>query len=483
MPGLTDFLSDFLGNQSEPEGTVPTSGKQAWDNRSYIYPPNYAAKIRALDADVRSALVLPRRPFTFIVEFVYGDHINRDLLSANARGVTASVKSVEKPGFSYDVETLNAYNTPRTITKRVQTKDTTITFYDDATSYVTGMLAAYRAHVAYSGLVGDASTVTPQTNTTATGYFSRLPTSNLGTLAVPMNGDTSGLLGSEDEDGAPEASTASSLPSYGLRPLKKPFFEMIRIYDLGSEPASINVYTLIRPVIKEVNMPTLDYTDGGGQQEISVSFAHVGAITEVSIPLGQIDNARDLFKTHFDAEGDFIANGSGRGPTFESASTIGEMEGLLDRIQDPRQRTLLGNLLRAAQASVHNGQLNWRDLRRNVFEAAVAGTPIQNVRSAVRNIRGIEQAVREGRILDAANLLGDLDVLREGIPGLNSSSAVGNVITRIGEDTRNIIEGVENSLLNLGGEASSWLSRHTNPLPTRIRGNSLPSKDLIDGGG
>ena len=476
MPGLSDLLSGFLGTGTPPEGTVPTSGKQAWDNRSYIFPPNYAAKIRALDAGVRASLVLPRRPFTFIVEFVFGNHINRDLLASNARGVTASIKAAEKPGFTYETEVLNAYNTPRIITKRVVTKDTTITFYDDATSYVTGMLRAYRAHMTYAGMVQDASEVIPAA-AEGSGYWNR-PTSK-GETAVPA---VASLAGAETEDGT-EVTNASTLPSFGLRPLSVPFFETIRIYDLGSEPASINVYTLINPVIKEVNMPTLDYSDGGGQQEITVSFVSVGAVTEVSIPIDKIDNARDLFKTHFEAEGDFVANGSGRGPTFESASTINEMEGLLERIQDPRQRTLVGNLLRAVQASVHNGQLNWRDLRRNVFETVSAGTPIQNIRSAVRNIRSIQQAVQEGRILDAASLLGDLDGLREGIPALNSSSAVGSVITRIGEDTRNILEGVEHSLLDLGGQATSWLSRHTNPLPSRIRGNSLPSKDLIDGGG
>lgn len=484
MPGLTDFLSDFFSTQSEPEGTIPASGKQTWINKGYVWPENYAAKIRALDADTRTALVIPRRPFTFIVEFIFGDHINRDLLSSNARGVTANIKAAEKPGFSYDVEVLNAYNTPRLITKRVTTKDTSITFYDDATSYVTGMLRAYRAHYAYSGMINNATDVMPPATSGGDSYWSRLPASKTGQLAVPAVSPQALLGGTEatPEEGT-EVRQSSSLPSYGLRPLKVPFFEAIKIYDLGSEPAAINVYTLINPVIKEVNMPTLDYSDGQGQQEITVAFASVGAVTEVSIPLGDIENARDLFKTHFEANSEFIQNGSGRGPVFESASTVGEMQGLLERIQDPRQRTLVGNLLRAVQASVDNGQLNWRDLRRNVFEAAVAGTPIQNVRSAVRNIRGIEQAVRQGRILDAANLLGDLDALREGIPGLGSNNAVGSVITRIGEDTRNIIEGVEHSLLDLGGEAASWLSRHTNPLPSRVRGNSLPSKQLIDGGG
>lgn len=481
MPGITDLLSDFLGSNNQPVGNIPIAGKQSWDNRSFVFPPNYAVKIRALDADVRSALVIPRRPFTFIADFIYGDHVNASLLSANTRQVTANIKTVEKPGFTFDVETLSAYNTPRPLIKRVMSKDITITFYDDATSFITGMLRAYRSHYAYSGLVTGAAEVTEQRSASTGSYWqtqlqtakSALPAVNNGPLNLRETGGASATAPTPASDG---------MPSYGLRPFEVPFFEAIKIYDLGSEPTSVNVYTLINPVIKEINMPTLDYSDGQGQQEITVTFTAVGAVTEVSVPVGdERVNGKDILKKHFDANTEFLAAGTS-GLTFEGNGAQG-LTGVLERIQDPRQRTLIGNLLRAVQSSVEGGELNWQDLRRNVFETVAAGTPIQNIRQAVTNIREIQQAVQQGRILDAASLLGDLDVLREGIPGLNSNSSIGSVITRMGEETRNIIEGVENELLDFGGEASSWLSRHTNPLPNTVRGSSLPSKDLLDDGG
>ncbi len=474
MPGITDLLSDFLGSNNQPVGNVPTVGKQAWDNRSFVFPPNYAVKIRALDADVRAALVIPRRPFTFIADFIYGDHVNASLLSANSRQVTANIKAVEKPGFTFDVETLNAYNTPRPLIKRVMSKDITITFYDDATSFITGMLRAYRSHYAYSGLVTGAAEVMEQRSTSSGNYWqSQLPTTKGGMPSLDTLGG--GLSGAANPSSA-------GMPSYGLRPIEVPFFEAIKIYDLGSEPTSVNVYTLINPVIKEINMPTLDYSDGQGQQEITVTFTAVGAVTEVSVPVGdERVNGKEILKKHFDADSEFLAKGTS-GLTFEGNGAQG-LTGVLERIQDPRQRTLIGNLLRAVQSSVEGGELNWQDLRRNVFETVAAGTPIQNIRQAVTNIREIQQAVQQGRILDAASLLGDLDVLREGIPGLNSNSSIGSVITRMGESTTNIIEGVEHELLDLGGQATTWLERHTNPLPNTVRGSSLPSKDLLDDGG
>lgn len=480
MPGITDFLSDFLGNTNEPVGKVPVAGKQAWDNRSFVYPPNYAVKIRALDADVRSALVIPRRPFTFIADFIYGDHVNKSLLSGNSRQVTANIKSVEKPGYTFDVEVLNAYNTARPLTKRIQAKDITITFYDDSTSFITGMLRAYRSHYSYGGLVTSASEVVEQASQSEQPYSrNQLPIRG---VKAPPASSPSQLLGAETPEADAPAPTASTgMPSFGLRPIEVPFFDAIKIYDLGSEPTSVNVYTLINPVIKEINMPTLDYSDSAGQQEITVSFTSVGVIQEISVPVSdERVNGKDILKRHFDANTEFLAAGTS-GLTFEGNGATG-LTGVLDRIKDPRQRTLVGNLLRAVQASVQGGELNWQDLRRNLFETAAAGTPIQNIRQAVTNIREIQQAVQQGRILDAASLLGDLDVLREGIPGLNSSSSIGSVITRIGDTTTNIIEGVENELLEIGAETSSWLSRHTNPLPNTVRGDSLPSKELIDGG-
>lgn len=207
---------------------------------------NYATRIRGFDSEQKTggvALAIPRPKYTFLTLFEYSyDQISYGVRDSYRTGkFLAATKSISRPQVSFDVSELRSYNAARNVPTKMTYKPITLTLYDDATGYVAGLLKEYRNHYHYSG------------EATKPGDFG----DGIGTDTRPQ----------------------STLPSIGMRVRPtgaRNFFRTITIYDLGTEPQSVNVYELVNPVVQDITHSELDYYQGTGMSEVTLQMAYEG---------------------------------------------------------------------------------------------------------------------------------------------------------------------------------------------------------------
>lgn len=390
---------------------------------------NYAYDLRGFGGEDRLPSV-PRPNFTFFVEFGFNSEVeNSDIYDKKYnRGNSIFVKGFTKPGFSFNIEELRSYNTKYNLKTKSEYEDITLNLYDDSRSQARSLLNSYRDHYT-SSQFGNAD---------RNEYGNDVTTS--GTITGQSLAEAIANNPSQYNMGLKTNSMASSN-----------FFSYIRLIDLGVDPNAAQVYMIYMPVIKTVNAVELDYSDGTGMQEISVTLSYSYFDTYEYNDSGDLHNQEGLFETHLNKA---VIEDHNIKQVYD--------EKLLRRFDDilPDNVTNFlngigvtpGELLQAVQNSIQGGELNLDDLRRNIFETVASGTPIQNIRNVITNIRLIEQALTQGRFLDILPLIGEgagqLGNLKNFDP-FGSSETISNV-----RDT------ISSSVGNLG----SWISRHGNPL-------------------
>jgi hypothetical protein len=225
---------------------------------------NYAQRERNLSG-IRP-LHIPRPKYTFLVEF----ELNSAFILSPEQHVTNIVeflpngklftmlKTIDHPKPTMDVETLRSYNKYIKIPKKVEHPGLSMTFDDDSTSIA---IALWKEHLNFYSHIGDIGSRLVGRNTNLFSLNASNSIQENETLIAAQGGDVRNDM--------------NIRPSLGLRLKpnnKRTFFELIKIYDLGTEPDSVNVYYYHKPVITSWDHQNLDKEDRSGKVEVTASF-------------------------------------------------------------------------------------------------------------------------------------------------------------------------------------------------------------------
>tara|TARA_B100000745_G_C20146537_1_gene393178 strand:- start:798 stop:1970 length:1173 start_codon:yes stop_codon:yes gene_type:complete len=385
------------------------------------FTTTYAQNLRGFDREKSFIPVVPRNSFSFFIEFGFNEEAVGDSKLQWVRdsiqvGNSAYVKSFTKPSYQIEIEKIRAYNKPYHLKKRIEYKELSLVLYDDNRSVSRDFVELYRNYYGQTG------------NPSPTGTS---PEDVSNPVATPRSsgGENMGLKTRTNAD--------RNLLNY------------IRIYDLGTDPTNVQIYTIFNPVITGIDSSALDYTDGEGMQEITVTLDYTYYDYSGNNNAFDMHYEEAFFADHLN-KNEIDLKRVEKKISFDDEGLFGIFDGVRDTLQglgiDP------GDLVQSVQRSIQGGELNLSDLRRNVFQTLAEGTPIQNIRNVIRNVRLIEQALYQGRFTDIVPLVGGgLGQLRNFDP--------------FGYDE--IAKGIRATIDTEVSQNVTWLQRHLNP---KVRG-------------
>jgi len=228
---------------------------------------NHAMDVRGTQSPrgpSRQTIVYPRSKFTFVVEFFVNsyalkpDRMQTNLAELLNNGrIYAPLRSIDHPQVSINIETLRSNNKKVLVPTRVDYTAASMGFHDDNSSIVMALWREYRAFYQHEGTLG------------TTGVQNGTPART--SIDEFRNGND--LYGS---DVRAEQETRPSLGMTLRANDGRHFFDAIRVYDLGADPDSVNVYTYINPMITSIAHDTLNYEDRAGQPGVTFSFEYEG---------------------------------------------------------------------------------------------------------------------------------------------------------------------------------------------------------------
>lgn len=234
-------------------------------------------------------LIIPRQKYTYLVEF----HVNEKALldGVNVTNLKRfltdgkfyqQLKRIDHPKPTFAVETLRSYNKYIKLPTKMEFPPASMTFDDDATSMTAALIKEYINFYSHSGDVGTLL-VSGTSNTSDAGPVR--PTASPPNFNSPFGNDAFSFdqpnvgynhLISNAETDTPR-SHMESRHSMGLKlkpNYKRHFFDSIVIYDLGTEPNSINIYYFYKPVFTSIDHAGLDTEDRTSKVEVNVSFEY-----------------------------------------------------------------------------------------------------------------------------------------------------------------------------------------------------------------
>lgn len=222
----------------------------------------------------RQTIVYPRRKYTFLVEFqinplaLIANQMQTNVLQFLRNGrIYASLKTVDHPRASFGVEKRRSYNKYVNVKTKTEFTPATITFNDDNSSTIMALWKEYLAFYSHAGDIGE------------------------NTAINPARTDANQFRAGNALTGQEMRSNMDIHPSVGmtLRPnTKRNFFDQIVIYDLGSEPDSINVYYFVNPIITRFDQDSLDYFDREGQAAITWELDYENYYFNVGLNAGSL---------------------------------------------------------------------------------------------------------------------------------------------------------------------------------------------------
>lgn len=228
---------------------------------------NFAMEMRGTQTEggqSRSSIVYPRRKFTFLVEFFVNvralnpNRLQTDLPNYLQNGrLLATLKSIDHPKPTLKTEKFNSYNKKVILPTGTEYAPSTMTFHDDNTSIAMALWREYRSYYQGEGIIGTQGVINGQLTSPFIEEF--------------RQGNS--LIGDNVRVGMDRT------PSLGMtiRPNDgRHFFDAIRLYDLGSDPDSVNVYTYLYPVITALDHDSLDYEDRSSSMGLSMTFDYEG---------------------------------------------------------------------------------------------------------------------------------------------------------------------------------------------------------------
>lgn len=224
-----------------------------------------------------SALVLPRPKYTWFAEFdVNQDYIDSGRVSTNLRTflqnnhnrIYVNLKRMDHPKPNMTFDTLRSHNKYVKVPTKVEYPPAQMTLDDDSTSIIVAMWKEYFAFYSHVGDVGFENLLT------STNLVSADEDNN---FAFDQNMGSHGYGHLVSSEGTEPRSSMDIRASMGMR-LKanqhRHFFDRIVLYDLGTEPSSVNVYYYYRPVITSFDHADVDWEDRSGKVEANVTFEY-----------------------------------------------------------------------------------------------------------------------------------------------------------------------------------------------------------------
>jgi hypothetical protein len=167
----------------------------------------------------------------------------------HGKELSVLVKSADLPSYSAQIETKKQYNRIKNIQTRIDYDPVSIKFHDDNSHITSQLLEDYYT------------------------YYYR-----------------DGLKRKEDgsvKDYNPRDKYAEKVPFYGLDSTPAPFFANIKIFQLSKK--EWRSYTLVNPMVEKWQHDTLDYSDGVGIMENSLSILYESVLYNE----GKIDDNGD----------------------------------------------------------------------------------------------------------------------------------------------------------------------------------------------
>ena len=243
---------------------------------------NYSTEMRsdyAISGSDRTVIIYPRTKFTFFVEFNLSD----DALASDRVQTTfpyritdgkvfAIVRGISRPRYIFDIERLRAYNKHVLIPTKTRPQQGSLRLYDDNASIAAALCKEVKAFYSYSGSLGDrgasTSAVTDyRTGNVLTGSSTRNSSDDRPSMGITLRNDDS-----------------------------RHFFNSIIVYDLGADPASVNVYEYIYPMITNLQQDELSYDDRTSLSGVVLSFE----AEECSQVIGcSVDDVADAYYSAF----------------------------------------------------------------------------------------------------------------------------------------------------------------------------------------
>jgi len=212
----------------------------------------------------RHTIVYPRNKFTFVVEFfinemaLQSDRMQTNLPEFLHNGrIYAALRSIDHPQITFNVEKLRSYNKHVLVPTRTDYASASMNFHDDNSSMSLALWREYRAYYQHEGTIGATSVANGSPANTSIDEFRS---------ANPLYGS----------DVRAEQTTRASLGMTLKANNGRHFFDAIRIFDLGADPDSVNIYTYIYPMITSINHEALNYEDREGQMGVTFNFDYEG---------------------------------------------------------------------------------------------------------------------------------------------------------------------------------------------------------------
>lgn len=243
---------------------------------------NHAMEIRGTRSERgagRQTIVYPRRKFTYIVEFainprvIQANNFQTDLLQFLNNGrIYATMRTIDHPKPSFQTEKLRSYNKDVIIPTKTEYQPAVMSFHDDNSSIAMALWQEIRAFYQYEGRLGRNVVDQNQPNSDVIRGFRN---GNALTNARPSFGNSNGQLATFGEP----RTTQETLPSMGMtlkEDAARHFFDSIVIYDLGSDPDSVNIYSFMYPMVNSLDHDNLDYEDRQSNVGVSMTFDYEG---------------------------------------------------------------------------------------------------------------------------------------------------------------------------------------------------------------
>ena len=211
---------------------------------------------------------IPRIKYMFYVRFVRNsiqNSSNNSTVGSNIdwnNGISFTVKNIDRPKISYDIQTLNQYNKKRLIQTHVDYQAISIKFHDTVDNTALLMFQEY-----FSYYYGDTR------NTTTTAWRAD---QTIGTFV-----DDAGAWGFS--------------PPIGQNASQTYFFDHLEVYEVYG--GNYSQYNLVNPKIISFEPDNLDYANSNTSAEISISLLYEGIIYVTnSTPLSQNQSLISLMR-------------------------------------------------------------------------------------------------------------------------------------------------------------------------------------------
>jgi len=242
---------------------------------------NHATNLRLFNSVSRTGaetgvpMAIPRYRFTWLAEFVPNDTgsiTNLPELGLRQGHLYTHLKTVGLPNPTFKTETLNSYNRRYKVQTKMEMPQFSMIFHDDSTSFAMALVKELVNHANHVGDIGN-------------GPVNDL-NKNINQGLAQYQAGTTGV----ETFINPDRSELAKRPSLGMRiqDCSRTWLSHVIIYDLGTEPDSINVYIYHNPMLVGLDHTPLDMYDRTSFGEVNLTFEYENYYFMIGQPHAQV---------------------------------------------------------------------------------------------------------------------------------------------------------------------------------------------------